>query len=265
MTFIGSEKMITLCADDYGQNAAISEGILKLIELKRLTATSCLTTFPSWNEYGRKLLSYENDIDIGLHFNLTEGNKDFSSLPSLLLRSHLLAISQKKIVNLLNIQLDNFINVIGRPPDFIDGHQHIHHLPVVRDALLAVYEQRLRSFSPYIRIAKAQDNFLKAMIIKFTGARVLQKLLIKKNIPHNKSFAGVYSFAQVNNYSTYFKKFLLQIKNHGLIMCHPGLQTNNNSDALANSRWQEFAYFSSEQFLKDCEENKIILSRFKKS
>ena len=28
-----------------------------------------------------------------------------------------------------------FIEAFGRPPDFLDGHQHVHLLPQVRDAL----------------------------------------------------------------------------------------------------------------------------------
>ena len=38
-------------------------------------------------------------------------------------------------------QLRAFIDTFGRPPDFLDGHQHVHLFPQVRDAFLKVVAQ----------------------------------------------------------------------------------------------------------------------------
>src|SRR6266853_99625 len=38
-------------------------------------------------------------------------------------------------------QLAAFRSAFGRPPDFVDGHQHVHLLPQVSDALLAEMAQ----------------------------------------------------------------------------------------------------------------------------
>ena len=35
-------------------------------------------------------------------------------------------------------QVEAFVTAFGRPPDFIDGHQHVHLFPQVRDAVLKV-------------------------------------------------------------------------------------------------------------------------------
>jgi chitin disaccharide deacetylase len=66
-------KKITLCADDYGQNQSISQAIIALFEKNRLSATSCLTSSLFWPEHAKWLQPFANQVDIGLHFNLTEG------------------------------------------------------------------------------------------------------------------------------------------------------------------------------------------------
>ena len=66
-------KYFTLCADDFGYSTEVSQGILSLISIERLTATSCMTNMPDWKNSASKLIPYKDQIDIGLHFNLTEG------------------------------------------------------------------------------------------------------------------------------------------------------------------------------------------------
>jgi predicted glycoside hydrolase/deacetylase ChbG (UPF0249 family) len=72
-------KKIVLCADDYNQNAAISGGIIDLVAKGRLSAVSCFSTLPQWEQNAKRLLPYQHKVDIGLHFNLTESS-EFSSL-----------------------------------------------------------------------------------------------------------------------------------------------------------------------------------------
>ena len=48
------------------------------------------------------------------------------------------ACGQKSLVIEIASQLRTFIDAFGRPPDFLDGHQHVHLFPQVRDAFLKV-------------------------------------------------------------------------------------------------------------------------------
>src|SRR5688572_11966045 len=67
------KKRIVLCADDYGQALAISEGIVNLLSAQRLSAVSCIVNTVSWGDHAKWLLPFHPQTDIGLHFNLTEG------------------------------------------------------------------------------------------------------------------------------------------------------------------------------------------------
>lgn len=271
-------KRIILCADDYGQNPAISQAIINLIEKNRLSATSCMVNTLDWLGQANALEPFQSKVDIGLHFNLTEGQpisntfgvSQFPSLSVLLAQAFLRKLSQKSVEDEFNAQLDRFSEGMHQLPHFIDGHQHIHQFPIIRDAILSVYEKRLKNKGVYIRVVDdpqaffrfKEDAYLKRLIIQFTGAKALKKRLIQRQIPHNASFSGIYSFAPGSQYSAIFPHFLTQITDNGLIMCHPGMQSQEVMDPIYQSREVEYQYFSSEQFAKDCQSKQIVITRF---
>jgi predicted glycoside hydrolase/deacetylase ChbG (UPF0249 family) len=268
-------KFITLCADDYGLNEAVSQGILHLLTMKRLTAVSCMTTSPDWPKHSAWLHPYRDHVDIGLHFNLTEGQplsiksssiarrESFFSLPSLMAKAYGRFLKVADVEHELILQLEQFIKCMQRLPDFIDGHQHIHHLPVIRAALLKVHEEYLRKHNSYVRISvQRQGGGLKPKILAFTGALILKQQLRKRSIPYNHAFSGIYPFDNANNYRDYFTRFLATAEKQELIMCHPGLSNPQSGDAIAVNRFQELNYLSSAAFKEDCDRYHIQLTRF---
>lgn len=267
-----------LCADDYGQNSGVSQAILQLLAAGRLSATSCLVTFFDWKETAQALKPFLAQFYIGLHFNLTEGqplsvelqrSHGFLSLPHLLLRANLRQLDRAAIQAELNAQIDAFQQAMGCLPDFIDGHQHVHQFPIVRDALFAVYENKLRHTNCYLRstferyrdcLLNGLGNF-KRIILQLSGAQAFKRHLIRHQIPHNASFSGVYNFKQAMQYSHFFPIFLKNITDNGLILCHPGLSGLDQNDALKAVRAFEFNYLLSEQFVLDCEKYQVVLRR----
>lgn len=274
-------KNITLCADDYGQNTAISQAIIALLKEKRLSAVSCMTTAPEWPMHAAELAIFKDQADIGIHFNLTEGKplsaaylarygNSFPSLSALLRKCYLRQLDQTVIHAELSAQLDQFRANMGRLPDFIDGHQHVHQFPIIRDAVLALYAERLSEQPCYVRSvydAKAwlrvgEDAYIKRLIIQLCGAREFKKQLVQRNIPHNSSFSGIYDFSHASAYAELFPLFLQQSKSGGLIMCHPGLPQSKELDEIRNSRSYEYHYFQSEQFTASCLQNQVVIKRF---
>lgn len=274
------KKSIVLCADDYGQAPLISEGIIRLAEKGRLSATSCLINTPYWPEHAAWLMPLQEKIQIGLHLNLTQGQAlssayetmygtTFLPLASVLKKACLGQWDVAVIAAEFEAQLTRFVDEMGRLPDFLDGHQHVHQFKGVRDALMQIYLKHFKTKTAFIRLVNEpltlQDCWRqpKKWIIYLSGTRSLQQLLIKHQIPHNTSFAGIYSFAASASYARYFPTFLQSIQTGGLIMCHPGLKSNRDQpeDEIAASRPFEYDYFMSEQFLKDCAEFDINITK----
>lgn len=268
-------KQIILCADDYGQNTAISQAIINLIALNRLSATSCMSNSYYWLTHANWLLPVKETIDIGLHFNLTEGStltKDFPqpiSLSQLILKAYLKKLNQQAIENEFNAQIDQFIKGLGQLPHFIDGHQHIHQLPIIRDAIIKVYKERLINSKCYIRSVSQphafwnvmHSGYFKFMLIQLCGAFQLKKLLAKESIPHNITFSGSYDFSDAKKYAKIFPQFLKQIRNQGIIMCHPGLQGSIESDIMAKARYFEYQFFQSDLFIEQCKKANVTFRK----
>lgn len=274
-------KHVILCADDYGLNAAVSQAIITLLQHQRLSAVSCLTTTAGWPQQAGMLKSFHQQVDIGLHFNLTEGNAlssgyckkygRFYSLPALIVRAFFRRLDVAILAQECEAQLKQFIEVMGFLPDFIDGHQHVHQLPQVRTALLHIYQKYWHDKKAYVRLVYQQPkaigvfNKIKQFIIQLCGSLELEHLLIHAEIPYNSSFAGVYSFSRASSYRQIFLYFLANIKNKGLIMCHPGQLAAHNmdiADVISAARQQEYDYLSSEQFNKDCEISGVRITKF---
>lgn len=272
-------KRIVLCADDYGQAPSVSTGILNLVQQGRLSALSCLVTGSDWEVSACKLLPFKDKVAIGLHFNLTEGaplsprfeasyGKVLPPVSRLMLLALLRRLDQKVLEAEMEAQLDQFQAALGCLPDFIDGHQHVHQFPVVRDAVIAVYQRRYPACSVRLRLAKPilqPIDFImdiKKTIIRLMGADAFERLLEQNQIPHNKSFSGIYHLKENSDYSKHFNVFLREIGEEGIIMCHPGLSAGNGEkeDPIAGARENEYRYFASEQFLEDCHEAGIRLT-----
>ena len=90
---------------------------------------------------------------IGLHLTLsapfqplTEGftplvDKAFPSYRMMLVRACLRQLDRKALEAEVAAQIRMFGHEFGRAPDFIDGHQHVHIFPQVRDALFTVAQE----------------------------------------------------------------------------------------------------------------------------
>jgi predicted glycoside hydrolase/deacetylase ChbG (UPF0249 family) len=262
-------KKLILCADDFGLSAGISRGIIDLAQSGRLSAVGCIVNQPEFVVQAPTLLALKNQVQIGLHFNLTEGaflsrpEQNGIGLNKLLLQSHLHLLNKQLIANEFKAQLDKFIQVMDRLPDFIDGHQHVHQFPVIRKIILNAYDKRLRLNKTYIRSTYPAISLLpylfKAKILAMTGGRALLRALKQRNIPHNMYFSGIYDFKPGSNYRQIFQKWLQAMPSDTLIMCHPG-QGFDAQDPIAAARIIEYDYFRCAFFLEDLQKYKVEMS-----
>ena len=257
-------KTIVLCADDFGLNSGVSQGILNLVRRRRLSAVSCMTNMPDFNLYAKDLCALKREVQTGLHFNLTEGyllsepDRPCFRLNNLLVKSHLHLLKPDFIAQEFNAQLDHFIQMMGEMPDFIDGHEHVHQFPEIRRVILDIYEQRIRPHRTWIRSTypaiTIPKYWFKGIVLAMVGGRKLHAELKKLTIPHHRYFAGVYDFAPESDYRTLFKHWLALVPSDTLIMCHPG-----EGLIPSKTRLIEMNYFLSDEFLEDCQEHQVRL------
>ena len=244
-------KKIALCADDFALHPAVDAAVVALAQRGRLTATSCMTTAPRWPEAAQLLPPLRPVLQVGLHFNLTEGHGHSApSLGQILLRAYTGQLRPELMAQALHYQLDAFEQQLGTAPDFIDGHQHVHQLPGVRTALLQVLHQRYGAQPPWVRSTMpAQLGLNKATALAVLGGWQLKRQLVRAGLHHHRAFAGVYSFdaATPAAYGLRMGQWLEQASDGTLLMCHPATVPVPD-DAIGLQRAVEYAYLASPEF-----------------
>jgi len=260
-------RNIWLCADDYGISPAVSAAIRDLIARGRINATSAMVVAPDFSQSEASTLTdaAERRAAIGLHLTLTAPFRPltgsfaplrggaFLPLAPMAQRALLRNLDSVSLEAEITSQFAAFGAAFGRAPDYVDGHQHIHVFPRIREALLQVIKRAapkawLRQCG---RAAAAPKSFgdPKGYILDALSAR-LRRLAAGAGVPTNTAFAGTYSFGPRADYAALFPGFLDGLPDGGLVMCHPGHVDPQllRLDPLTDMREREYAFFIGETF-----------------
>ena len=122
-------------------------------------------------------------------------------------------------------QFEAFADAFGRPPDFVDGHQHVHLFPQVRQAVLEARgwiaprpgcASAARSLPLHRRLTDP-----KGLLIDWLS-REFRARAERLGIATNPAFAGTYTYRPDADFAAIFPGFLEGLPEGGLVMCHPG-------------------------------------------
>ena len=217
--------------------------------MRRLSATSAIVTLERWPEDARELPAIRDRVAIGLHINLTLGTplgamptvaRDgrLPKLGTLLALALAGRIDRDEIEAEVTRQLARFERELGFAPDHVDGHQHVHALPGIRQGVLAALAARFPDGGPLLRNPADRPSRVltrgsaagKALVIGLlsTGFAAAARA---RGFAVNTSFAGASSFDRRRSYGQELAAALSAPSGRHLIMCHPG----HADAALANS------------------------------
>jgi predicted glycoside hydrolase/deacetylase ChbG (UPF0249 family) len=265
-----SLRRIWLCADDYGISHSVNTAIRDLVLQGRINATSVMVVTPTFKRSEALPLAILNAgtqrVAIGLHLTLTAPftplsngytplRKDsFLPLKSTLRAAMLRMLRPEKIAVEVAAQIKAFEAAFGRLPDFIDGHQHVHLFPQIRDAVLNVAKDRvplawIRQCGRLPAAARAGDR--KAWLLDHLS-RSFRRRAKKLGLKVNPAFAGTYDFDAKPDFAALFPAFLDGLPEGSVVMCHPGHvdEELQRLDPLTTLREAEYEYFAGETFPK---------------
>jgi chitin disaccharide deacetylase len=276
----GSVRRIWLCADDYGISPAVNAAIRDLVLAGRINATSVMVVAPSFTRSEALSLTILNAgnrrVAIGLHVTLTGPfhplTKGFAPLVEgafpPLEEVMSAALRRRLDVRLIDAevraQLAAFAAAFGRPPDFIDGHRHVHLMPQVRDVVLAAAKELAPA--AWVRQCVGSGSLLqrlsdpKGLLVDWLS-RTFRRRARALGVATNPAFAGTYTYAADADFAALFPRFLEGMPEGGLIMCHPGTVDAEleRVDPLTHLREQEYAYFKGEAFPRVLAEHGVAL------
>ncbi len=274
-------RRIWLCADDYGIAPGVNTAIRDLIMRGRLNATSVMVGAPSFHRSDAASLSILNSgkakAALGLHVTLTApfepmsedyapvSDGAFLSLAATLRSAALRMLKPDKLAGEVEVQLKAFVDAFGRPPDFIDGHQHVHLFPQIRDAVLSVAKDlapnawlrqcgRARARSANLRDKKA--------LLLDVLSRSFRRRARRLGLRTNPAFAGTYDFSDDADFAELFPTFLAGLPDGGVVMCHPGVVDAEleRLDPLTHLREAEYAFLGGGDFPELLAEQGVTLA-----
>ena len=269
-----SGRVLAVCADDFGLAPGISAGIARLARAGRLSAVSCLTNGAHWAPGAALLKDLPATVDVGLHLNFSEGRPlspqlakiwpQFPSLPALIVRAHLGLLPRGAMRNEVHAQLAAFMRAHGTAPAFVDGHQHVHHLPVLRSIILDMVEhvQPLPALRNTGRVL-GPGSGLKRWLIEHTGGRALAREIGQRRLAHNPALLGAYGFVDPD-YRALMQRWLAALPPEGgLLFCHPAAApaAGDPPDQIAAARQRELAYLGGAAFAQDLAAAGVRLGR----
>lgn len=221
---------------------------------------------PDFGAEGPLLAPYAERADVGLHLTLTQDQP----LGRLMLAAYSHKLDSRAMAAEVERQIARFTQVVGRAPDFIDGHQHVHLLPGVREAV-AASAKRIGAYlrltdEPLLSIAERGVVPGKAAFLSLIS-RPLARLARQQAISRNNGFRGARSFAEPGPFRALFRRMIAQAPAGCLIMCHPGLvdPALRARDPVTESREAEYRYLASEEFSADLASAGLRLARMKEA
>jgi predicted glycoside hydrolase/deacetylase ChbG (UPF0249 family) len=170
---------LVIHADDFGETVAITNGIRCAIEAEVLTSTSIMANMPATEYALRHVRSLAGHASFGVHLNVCEGRPLTTSrtlvdasgafhAKRLVIR---LALAGKLSLAELEQELAAQIALIrdaGVAISHVDGHKHLHQLPIVRTAVANVL--------PRFAIARVRLTRLQTMAAFGTTGTLLREL-----------------------------------------------------------------------------------------
>ncbi|MCW5773294.1 MAG: ChbG/HpnK family deacetylase [Rhodospirillaceae bacterium] len=278
---------LILCADDFGLAPGVNRGIHALATAGRIGAASCMVTAPAWRDAAARLGEIAPACDIGLHLTLTDlapagalprlaPGGTLPQLETLYRLAYLRRLDRAafagEIAAEIERQLDRLETALGRPPDYVDGHKHVHLLPGIRHALLGLFARgRLDRRRTYLRSCRepARQCFRRGVAVGSSLATAamaapLAKAARAAGIALNDSFRGANDFARTRPFRDLCRRFAAGPGERPLVMCHPGFPDAELAaiDSLVERRQDEFDYLAGPDLPADLDAAGRRIARF---
>ena len=271
-----------LCADDYGLAPGVNEAILALCARGRLSAVSALVTGPAWREGAAPLRAVGAGIEVGLHLSFTEfspltGASSLAPAGRARWQAGVMAAALMRVLDPGDVareierQIEAFAEAMGRLPDFVDGHQHVHQFPRIGRVLVAVLAARAPGWRPWLRVCadslgairRRRHGVVAALTASIMG-RGLRRLARARGIAVNGGIGGFYDVREAASYARIFPHFLRAMGARHLVVCHPGRCADDAERARPwmACREHEYAFLAGPDFADLCAHLGVRVARF---
>jgi chitin disaccharide deacetylase len=229
-----------------------------------------MSTAPAWVEAAARLRAHgAGRVEAGLHLNLTEPCAERQwrrGLSGLMLSAGGRWLPARRLREEIAAQLDAFEQHADGPPSFVDGHQHVHQLPQVREALLEELQRRYPAHRTWLRDTRAPKGCrdgaaVKPRLVGALGAAGLAALARRMGFMQNHGMLGVYGFGgTAQGYANRLQRWCADLPEGGLLICHAASHAPPG-DPIGTARAREFAVLAGLGFGRLLQEQRLSVGR----
>lgn len=266
-------RYLLIVADDFGIGPETSRGILDLAERGVVTGTVLLVNSPYAEQAVRAWREAGSELEIGWHPCLTldspvlppgrvpslvDPQGRFRKLPAFLGGLLMGRVQQEDLRAELQAQYQRFLDLVGQPPGFMNGHHHVHIFPPVKDTLRDLLQEK--GPLPYLRrvseswrsLAKTPGGRIKRLFLNSWERRGARRQN-EAGFPGNDGFAGVAGFDLLKDPDSLANRLRNMPGQVVEWCCHPGHPdpTLNQRDGWAH-RFRELQMLRLGHFQEAC-------------
>lgn len=278
-------RRLIVVADDFGADIARNRGIVEALETGLVSSVSVLVNAPGTQDALGHLQRLKG-ISVGLHLNLSEGKALTPGLKRLVgahgdflgkerARVLLRLRKEEDLEEEIRLELEAQLQVIysmGLRVQFLNGHQHIHLLPIVLTQVLRACEkygiQWIRfPWEPQPIVTSPEDSSAQKEALVFTSlADTVRNIISSSGLKKPDHFLGLHWKGRIT------VSLLEQVARHlprGLteLMVHPGRVPKEGEESFSpfsnRDRETELLALMNPRFKKALEEQGITLVGYK--
>jgi predicted glycoside hydrolase/deacetylase ChbG (UPF0249 family) len=249
---------VVIHADDFGETVAITNGIRHAIEAGVLTSTSIMANMPATDYALGRVRALAGQASFGAHLNLCEGRPltaartlvdaqgEFHSKRTIIQR----ALSGKLSLTELEREIAAQIALLrdaGVPISHVDGHKHLHQLPIVSTAVTNVL--------PRFGIERVRLTRLKSLAALGSSGKLLREVAAWRAAGLFRR-AGLHSPVRTldlgeilrNGFGRRGPRSLIDGRGVVELCCHPELADGESGKPSSHRRSEELEYLLSPGF-----------------
>ena len=274
-------RYLLITADDFGIGKTTTRGILDLAAAGRVTSSVILVNSPfaesainAWHASGKKLelgwhpaLTLDGPVaPVGEVSSLVAPDGKFYPLGAFLKRLLSGKIESNHIQIELQAQYRRCCDMLGEPPDVVNGHHHCHVFEpvgrIMRDLL------RQQKPMPYVRVvreawptlARVGGARIKRVVLNYFGRSATRKQR-REGFLGNDWIIGVTDPKYVRN-PAFFRNWIRSIPGNVVeLTCHPGLLDETligrdctREDGMMERRVREHELLMNDDFIRTTQE-----------
>lgn len=250
-------RRLIVHADDLGLSLNVNEGIVKAYAEGIVTSTSLMANGAAF-EHALAVVRSIPNLDIGVHLTLTEEAPICASddIPTLLaedgrLHAHAVTLlkrylSRRICLEEVERELDSQIRMVldhGIKVSHLDGHQHIHMMPAVRDRVGALAKRyaipAIRNPSERIAPYMLKEKTGIARLLQLAGLNIFCAMASTTGTMAPDRFFGFFFGGNLTQEN--LLKILGNLPAAGTfeLMCHPGTRDGRTQYNHWGYHWQE--------------------------